>query len=95
MYLKRVYAAQQQTNAVYAMSMRLFRDNVIRDNVQSQLTTALLNMIRRERAGEAIDRLVFTIFAPTPVRPDRSSLDGLHDARQSGQWIVGHIRVDL
>jgi cullin 3 len=69
MYMDRVYVAQQQVDPVYSMGMRLFRDNITHhNNIQHQLTTTLLNMIHRERTGEAIDRYAHALTVHTALR---------------------------
>lgn len=57
MYMDRVYVQQNKLENVYNLGLILFRDSIVRyDCIRDHLREQLLNMVRKERRGELIDR---------------------------------------
>jgi len=58
MYMDRVYVQQNNVENVYNLGLILFRDHIVRyGNISDHLRSTLLDMVARERKGEAIDRM--------------------------------------
>jgi len=58
MYMDRVYVQQNNCENVYNLGLMLFRDKVVRyGGIGDHLRKTLLDMIKKERGGEVIDRL--------------------------------------
>ncbi|EGG25040.1 cullin C [Cavenderia fasciculata] len=59
MYMDRTYVDQSKVAPVYDLGLNLFRDNVIHHKqIKDRLTNILLEMIKKERSGEMINRLL-------------------------------------
>ena len=57
MYMDRVYVQQNNCENVYNLGLVIFRDMIVRyGSIGNHLRITLLNMIAKERRGEAIDR---------------------------------------
>ncbi|XP_019733322.1 cullin-3-B-like isoform X1 [Hippocampus comes] len=57
MYMDRVYVQQNSVENVYNLSVVEFRDQVVHDScIRKHLWQTLLDMIKRERRGEVVDR---------------------------------------
>ena len=57
MYMDRAYVQQNNCENVYNLGLILFRDKVVRYGcINNHLRQTLLDMIKKERKGELIDR---------------------------------------
>lgn len=57
MYMDRVYVVHNNVPTVYDLGLALFRDNIARNpRIKDRLCNTLLDLIRRERSAEVIDR---------------------------------------
>jgi cullin 3 len=58
--MDRTYVTQQAKTPVFQLGLDLWRDVVVRHRaIRERLLGTLLDLVRRERAGEVIDRALF------------------------------------
>ncbi len=57
MYMDRVYGSAQKREPVYNLGVILFRDNIVRHPpIRDHLRETLLDMVAKERRGEAVEK---------------------------------------
>jgi cullin 3 len=80
MYMDKTYCKQQKKTPVYDLGLQLFRDNVVRSGtVNQRLKKLLLNNVKAERSGEAIDKVVMKNCLAMLVEVNVTSTDVYQD----------------
>uniref|UniRef100_A0A1J3ITE6 Cullin-3B n=1 Tax=Noccaea caerulescens TaxID=107243 RepID=A0A1J3ITE6_NOCCA len=59
MYMDRTYVSSTKKTPVHELGLNLWRDHIVQSSkIQARLRNALLDLVRKERTGEVIDRLL-------------------------------------
>jgi cullin 3 len=67
--MDRTFVTQQQRTPVFQLGLELWRDHVVRNKIIAErMLTIVLDLIQRERTGEAIDRSL--VRSTTQVGPE-------------------------
>jgi len=58
--MDRTFVAQQQRTPVFTLGLELWRNHVVRNKqIEQRLQVVLLDLVKRERSGETVDRALF------------------------------------